>query len=120
MKQQDHRLLNIPESVLNKINLYLDELSKNNIKVRKAILFGSYAKGNYNEWSDIDIAVVSDSFEGYLFKDKEKNRGLYSRVDLRLSILPLNSTSLNSFFIQSEIVKKGANILKKNIIQHLL
>lgn len=27
------------------------------IKVEKAILFGFYAKGNANEWSDIDVAI---------------------------------------------------------------
>ncbi len=110
----------VKPEILNIARKYISLLEETGYSVKEAYLYGSYSRGMENEWSDIDIAVVSDSFEGYLFKDKEKNRGLYSRVDLRLSILPLNSTSLNSFFIQSEIVKKGANILKKNIIQHLL
>ena len=33
------------------------------INIEKAILYGSYAKGNYNEYSDIDIAIFSDSFK---------------------------------------------------------
>jgi len=48
-KMEDKRFLNISNSVLQKIDLYLKELERNNIIVRKAILFGSYAKGNYNE-----------------------------------------------------------------------
>ncbi|MBF0360879.1 MAG: nucleotidyltransferase domain-containing protein [Oligoflexia bacterium] len=31
--------------------------------VEKAFLFGSWAKGNPNHWSDIDIAIVSSDFE---------------------------------------------------------
>lgn len=34
------------------------------IKVEKVILFGSHARGQANEWSDIDIAVISDDLKG--------------------------------------------------------
>jgi predicted nucleotidyltransferase len=33
------------------------------IPVKKAVLFGSFAKGTYDEESDIDLAVFSDYFE---------------------------------------------------------
>lgn len=43
-------------------------LSKNK-KIKKAILYGSRAKGNYNKGSDIDIVIVAPemSFSEYLF-----------------------------------------------------
>ena len=34
------------------------------IKVEAVVLYGSYAKGTANEWSDIDIAVISPDFDG--------------------------------------------------------
>jgi predicted nucleotidyltransferase len=37
---------------------YLEKIRQNNIDVLDAWLFGSYAKGNYHEDSDIDIALV--------------------------------------------------------------
>jgi len=37
---------------------YLDKVKQNQIEVIDAWLFGSYAKGNYNDDSDIDIALV--------------------------------------------------------------
>jgi predicted nucleotidyltransferase len=40
---------------------YLDSM-RDEIKINYAILFGSYAKGNPREESDIDIAVVSEDF----------------------------------------------------------
>ncbi|MGI6704296.1 MAG: nucleotidyltransferase domain-containing protein [Clostridia bacterium] len=50
----------------------------------KAILFGSYAKGNYGVDSDIDLAIFSDSFRGmervesikYLLRKARKYRGI--------------------------------------------
>lgn len=40
------------------------ELERNRIKVSKIILYGSYAKGNPRDYSDIDIAIISPSFKG--------------------------------------------------------
>ena len=33
------------------------------VSVKKVILYGSYAHGRADEWSDIDIAVISDDFK---------------------------------------------------------
>jgi len=33
------------------------------IRVEKVILFGSHARGTASEWSDIDIAVISNDFK---------------------------------------------------------
>jgi len=33
------------------------------VKVERAILFGSFARGEADEWSDVDLAVVSPDFE---------------------------------------------------------
>ena len=45
------------KDVLEKVKMYVEELKKE-YPIKKAILFGSYAKGNFNEYSDIDLAVV--------------------------------------------------------------
>lgn len=34
------------------------------IRVQKVVLYGSHARGNPHEWSDIDVAVISDDFKG--------------------------------------------------------
>jgi len=47
------------------INLILDYIrhcKKRNIQIKKVILFGSYANGKADEYSDIDIVLVSDQF----------------------------------------------------------
>jgi uncharacterized protein len=45
------------------VSCYVKEVQKH-IKVDKAILYGSYAKGSYNEYSDVDVAIFSEGFEG--------------------------------------------------------
>ena len=34
------------------------------------VLHGSYARGDFNVWSDIDLIVVSEAFEGVRFLDR--------------------------------------------------
>jgi predicted nucleotidyltransferase len=52
------------KTVYRLINLYIDALKKRNIKVSGGYLFGSYAKNNASEWSDIDVAILTDKFIG--------------------------------------------------------
>lgn len=54
--------------VKRKIKQYLDILKSNNIKVIDTYLFGSYAKGNATEDSDIDIAIITNNFLGDEFE----------------------------------------------------
>lgn len=100
----------IQPEILDIAKRYINILEDNGFPIKEAYLYGSYVLGNYNEWSDIDLAVVSDKFEGTRFLDKEKIRGLYRQVDLRLSVLPLNNESLDSYFIQKEVIEKGIKI----------
>lgn len=44
------------------INSYKSVLIKNNINPIKFIVYGSYAKGNINPWSDIDLVVIANNF----------------------------------------------------------
>ena len=41
------------------VNEYRGELKKHNIRITKAILYGSYAKGTPKPYSDIDLVVIS-------------------------------------------------------------
>ena len=34
------------------------------VALKNVILYGSFAKGTQHEWSDIDVALVADEFEG--------------------------------------------------------
>ena len=51
------------ESIISSVQNYLKELLRIGIPVRQAIIFGSYARENYHEWSDIDLLVISDKYD---------------------------------------------------------
>jgi predicted nucleotidyltransferase len=54
------------EEILKKFISHVSE----EFPLKAVYLFGSYAEGNAREYSDIDLAVVSDNFEGSRFFDK--------------------------------------------------
>lgn len=50
-------------AIIEKVNRYLLLLKENGIDIDKAFLYGSFAKGENNENSDIDVLLVSKMFE---------------------------------------------------------
>jgi predicted nucleotidyltransferase len=50
------------DQVVEIIQGFIDRLSQE-IPIKEYVLFGSYAEGNPKEYSDIDLAVISDWFE---------------------------------------------------------
>ncbi|MFA5575697.1 MAG: nucleotidyltransferase domain-containing protein [Tissierellaceae bacterium] len=105
-------MVEIPENIRIIIENYLKDLSSE-IDIDKAILFGSYAKGNYDADSDIDLAIFSDSFKEmervesikYLLKRARKYRG----VDLQ----PISFTKQDyaeGVGIVEEVLKTGIEV----------
>lgn len=45
------------------VDRYITKLTHLGVEVSQVILYGSYARGKPKEYSDIDIAVVSPSFQ---------------------------------------------------------
>jgi predicted nucleotidyltransferase len=78
----------IPDRVQKIIEKYFQALKDNKIPINRAFLFGSYAKGGYNEYSDVDIVLVSSIFEGNRFADRNKIRKINLSVSNDLEILP--------------------------------
>ena len=93
----------IPSEIKEMINKYLSALKKNNIPIKEAILFGSYAKGNHHEWSDIDIALVSKLFKGNRIEDKDSIRKITLSVSSAIEVLPF---SPNDFNLQNPLAKE--------------
>ncbi len=85
----------IPDTARSIIDRFLKELTKNGVSVEQAVLFGSYAQGTFNEWSDIDLAVVSSKFEGERFMDREKIRRIKLKVSKLLEPIPYSPEEFN-------------------------
>ena len=102
----------VPDEIMIILRKYIDELERNNIHLAAAILFGSYAKGNYEEFSDIDIALVSDDFGGVRFFDRAKLGKPTLAVDYRIDPLPYRTEDFteDNLFVK-EILKTGVRIM---------
>ncbi len=102
----------IPAKIENIIRSYIKILTDNEFPLKRAFLFGSYAKGTAQEWSDIDLAIVSDFFEGNRMKDRSKIRRFTIRASHDLEVLPFSSDSFNEKedpFV-AEIIRTGIEI----------
>lgn len=105
-------MVQFPAEVKNTIDRYIRELNRNNIPIKEAILFGSYAKGDYQEWSDIDIALVSDIFEGNRIDDKDKIRRITLSISSEIEVIPFAPDDFNQQNpFAKEILKTGIKLL---------
>ena len=86
----------IPPRIIDIVNRFINELENNHMPVKEAILFGSYATGTFDEWSDIDPAIVSDVFEGDRFRDRSKIRGIKLAISSDLEPLPYRPEDFKS------------------------
>ncbi len=76
----------------------------------KIILFGSYAKGNFNEDSDIDIAVILKDYNNLMDIQLDLMR-LRRNIDSRIEPHPFRENDFDiTNPIVNEIVKYGQEI----------
>jgi len=81
-----------------------------NYKYIRIILFGSFAKGNYNDDSDIDIAVVFKDYNNLIDMQLELMR-LRRKIDSRIEPHPFREREFErSNPIVNEIIKYGQEI----------
>ncbi|MFA4922771.1 MAG: nucleotidyltransferase domain-containing protein [Ignavibacteriaceae bacterium] len=88
-------------------------LTKNGVKLHSVFLFGSFTNNELvnHEWSDIDIALVSDNFSGSRFDDNKRILPFVITVDPRIESHPFTLADFeNSPFARDEIVAKGIKI----------
>jgi len=80
----------VSDEILEKLKRFLSMVSASGLHIERAILFGSYAKGNPNKWSDIDVALVSKDFTGSGFYDRKRLNPYLIKIDSRIEPHPFN------------------------------
>ena len=92
---------------LARVQQFLEEVRQLGVPLRKAILFGSFARNEQHEYSDIDLALVADDFTGAAFIDmKPFVRALVKHVDIEPhTFSPAQFTDWNPFV--QEIKRTG-------------
>jgi len=102
----------IKKEIIEIASNYKNVLEKAGIPVVHLLLFGSYAKGNARLDSDIDIAVISDSFGKDEIEESGKLQFLKWKLDNRIEPHPVSLKDYKSIanpFI-SEIYKYGIEV----------
>lgn len=94
------------------VRRFTDHIKKSGIPVRYAVLFGSWAKGNANKDSDIDVCLVSPRFGQDELSEMQYLMRETMHVDDRIEPIPLSvedyETDATPFII--EIKKYGKAI----------
>ena len=93
------------------IRIFLDEIRKT-YRLDSAYLFGSYAKGTSNQWSDIDLAVVSPDFSEDIYEERLVLMRLAAKIDDRIEPKPFRPDMFNpNEPLVDEIQKHGLKLI---------
>jgi predicted nucleotidyltransferase len=103
----------VNQGIINTVKQFV-MLIPEEIGVKKAYLFGSFAKGKEREESDIDIAVIVENMPDFFSTQRFLMR-LRRQVDLRIEPHPIMEKDFNSSNpFASEIEKTGIKIFPPN------
>lgn len=98
---------------IEKVRNFTQELLAQGLHLRQVILFGSYAKNNQREGSDIDVVLVADEFEGLNILDRKFYKTIKIKPEYMLFQIQTYQTDYfekGDAFID-EIKKAGIRIL---------
>ena len=79
----------VDDTILATVRQYLAGLPAMGIHPRRAILYGSFARGDAHEWSDIDLVVIAPEFDNECDASlAESLWGARAGVDIRIEPIP--------------------------------
>lgn len=102
------------DPVMKIVERYIEELERHQISISEAFIFGSHAKGRAKPESDIDLALISDSFTGDRFEDRRRIIPLRRKIDSRIEPIPFKPEDFNNGGTMAEEIKRtGVVVLKR-------
>jgi predicted nucleotidyltransferase len=85
-------------TVIDIVRNYAREICNTGINLKKVILYGSFAKETQHEWSDIDVALVADEFEGL-----PTDHNYFSHIGIKKPYIRIEANTYStSYFQQSD------------------
>ena len=79
----------VDSGIVESVKKYLSKLSEDGIPVQFGVIFGSYAQGKANKWSDIDLIVVSQKYDqNYSHEEINRLWRAAARTDSRIEPIP--------------------------------
>ena len=108
----------LPVNVQESINKFVEECS--NIlgdRLKKIILYGSYARGDYNKSSDIDILVLTDYNPSQFYSVLKKLSSITYDIELDYNVIliPLIN-NIKTYNEEMDTIPFYANIQKEGVV----
>jgi len=72
------------KEVITLVQTYIKNLNKAGLPIRKAFIYGSHARNEMHQESDIDVLLISEIFDGCSDEVRSKPWSLSLRVDHRI------------------------------------
>ena len=108
----------MPRNVDNEIQKFVEEVQQLlGERLKKIILYGSYARGDYNKNSDVDIMVLTDlSFEEIEeYRDKISDIAYDIELDTGIILSPIIK-NIDKYNVRIKFVPFYKNIQKEGIV----
>lgn len=88
-------------------------------RLKKVILYGSYARGDYNKNSDIDLMILTDFNDDELIEYRAKIRDLACNLELENDIIisPL-VRNIEKYNNRINVIPFYMNVQKEGVILH--
>ena len=109
---------NLPLNIQKSINRFVTECAKIlGNRLNKIILYGSYARGDYNNSSDIDILVLTDYEQSQFYSVLKKisNMTYDIELDYNVILVPLIG-NINNFNDEIDAIPFYSNIKKEGAV----
>ncbi|MDI3535236.1 MAG: uncharacterized protein PWQ82_1601 [Thermosediminibacterales bacterium] len=96
------------DEIINLIKQYVSIISKK-IKVEKVVLFGSYAKGEPLNCSDVDLVIISKDFQNMSFLKRLEFLQLHWKFNIGADIIGYTPEEYNSLSKKISLVSEINN-----------
>jgi len=85
-------------------------------KLEKVVLFGSYARGDYREWSDIDIMILADIQPEEVDETRKKIRSFMNYIELEYdAIVSLSMVCCKNYYQYINVLPFYRNVQKEGV-----
>lgn len=109
---------NLPINIQESINKFVEECNKIlGNRLKKIILYGSYARGDYNNSSDIDILVLTDYKPSQFYSVLKKISSMTYDIELDYNVIliPLIN-NIKNYNDEIDSIPFYANIQKEGVV----
>jgi len=94
------------EDLMSEIGNLIERLSKK-IKIEKVIIFGSRARGEEEEESDLDLLIISPDFKGKKFRERARGFYKYYELDFPVDFICFTPEEFEKMKSRATIVKEA-------------